>query len=244
LQPQTLQCTICRERQKPKFIRGFALAPPASDRLLLVIQVPHASDKRSVALLSSIDGFVLSLEGGEDAERARSCGTSTARASGRYRGRSCCRRSGATTRESPRIRSRRTSIDYGKRLSGMPPLRPSCSLKRAATNWCLDRGVMTTSDRRRSTRRRCRQLATGPFVSLQSDAYRRSCPGNSGADLDVADLKHASTSRRMTIPQSSSRLSYSLHKPPGWVRSCSTSGILQNQTSKRASACSDGHQRK
>ena len=68
LQPQTLQCTICRERQKPKFIRGFALAPPASDRLLLVIQVPHASDKRSVALLSCpIDGFVLSLEGGEDA---------------------------------------------------------------------------------------------------------------------------------------------------------------------------------
>jgi hypothetical protein len=37
-------------------------------RLLLVIQVPHASDKRSVALLSCpIDGFVLSLEGGEDA---------------------------------------------------------------------------------------------------------------------------------------------------------------------------------
>ena len=68
LQPQTLQCTICRERQKPKFIRGFALAPPASDRLLLVIQVPHASDKRSVALLSCpIDGFVLGLEGGEDA---------------------------------------------------------------------------------------------------------------------------------------------------------------------------------
>ena len=30
LQPQTLQCTICREGQKPKFIRGFALAPPAS----------------------------------------------------------------------------------------------------------------------------------------------------------------------------------------------------------------------
>ena len=62
------QCTICREGQKQKFIRGFALAPPASDRLLLVIQVPHASDKRSVALLSCpIDGFVLSLEGGEDA---------------------------------------------------------------------------------------------------------------------------------------------------------------------------------
>ena len=61
-QPQTLQCTICRERQKPKFIRGFALAPPASDRLLLVIQVPHASDKRGVALLSCpIDGFVLSF---------------------------------------------------------------------------------------------------------------------------------------------------------------------------------------
>jgi hypothetical protein len=72
LQPQTLQCTICRERQKPKFIRGFALAPPASDRLLLVIQVPHASDKRSVALLSCpIDGFVLSLEGREDAAAAR-----------------------------------------------------------------------------------------------------------------------------------------------------------------------------
>ena len=64
LQPQTLQCTICREGQKPKFIRGS----PASDRLLLVIQVPHASDKRSVALLSCpIDGFVLSLKGGEDA---------------------------------------------------------------------------------------------------------------------------------------------------------------------------------
>src|ERR1700693_6218204 len=40
---------------------------------------------------------------------------------------------------SPRTRSRRTSIDYGKRSSGMPALRPSCSLKRAATNWCLDR---------------------------------------------------------------------------------------------------------
>ena len=59
--------------------------------------------------------------------------------SGRYRGRSCCGRSGATTRESPRTRSRRTSIDYGKRSSGMPPLRPCCLLKRAATNWCLDR---------------------------------------------------------------------------------------------------------
>ena len=34
----------------------------------------------------------------------------------------------------------RTSIDYGKRLRRMPPLRPSWSLKRAATNWCLDRG--------------------------------------------------------------------------------------------------------
>ena len=43
---------------------------------------------------------------------------------------------------SPRTRSRRTSIDYGKRSSKMPPLRPPWSLKRAATNWCLDRGVM------------------------------------------------------------------------------------------------------
>jgi hypothetical protein len=35
---------------------------------LLFIQVPHASDKRSVALLSCpIDGFVLGLEVGEDA---------------------------------------------------------------------------------------------------------------------------------------------------------------------------------
>ena len=42
-------------------------------------------------------------------------------------------------RESPRTRSRRTSIDYGKRLRRMPPLRPSWSPKRAATNWCLDR---------------------------------------------------------------------------------------------------------
>jgi hypothetical protein len=67
-QPQTLQCTICREGQKPKFIKGFALARPPVIRLLLVIQVPHASDKRSVALLSCpIDGFVLGLEGGEDA---------------------------------------------------------------------------------------------------------------------------------------------------------------------------------
>jgi hypothetical protein len=67
-QPQTLQCTICREGQKPKFIKGFALARPPVIRLLLVIQVPHASDKRSVALLSCpIDGFVLGLKGGEDA---------------------------------------------------------------------------------------------------------------------------------------------------------------------------------
>jgi DNA-binding response OmpR family regulator len=57
----------------------------------------------------------------------------------RYRGRRCCSRSGATTRESPRTRSRRTSIDYGKRLRRMPPLRPSWSLKRVPTNWCLDR---------------------------------------------------------------------------------------------------------
>jgi hypothetical protein len=71
------------------------------------------------------------------------------------------KKSGATTRESPRTPSRRTSIDYGKRLSGMPPLRSSCSLKPAATNWCLDRGVMMTSDKRRSARRRCRPPATG-----------------------------------------------------------------------------------
>ena len=61
-------------------------------------------------------------------------------ASGRYRGRRCCRRSGATTRESPRTRSRRTSIDYGKRSRRMPPLPPSWSLNPAATNWCRDRG--------------------------------------------------------------------------------------------------------
>jgi hypothetical protein len=68
LQPQTLQCTICREGQKPKFIKGFALTRAPVIRLLLVIQVPHASDKGSMALLSCpIDGFVLGLEGGEDA---------------------------------------------------------------------------------------------------------------------------------------------------------------------------------
>jgi hypothetical protein len=72
LQPQTLQCTICREGQKPKFIQGFALARPPVIRLLLVIQVPHASDKRSVALLSCpIDGF---LEGGEDVVCVVFCG--------------------------------------------------------------------------------------------------------------------------------------------------------------------------
>ena len=52
---------------------------------------------------------------------------------------SCCRRSGATTRKSPRTRSRRHMYRLGKRSSGMPPIRPCCSLKRAATNWCLDR---------------------------------------------------------------------------------------------------------
>jgi hypothetical protein len=36
LQPQTLQCAICREGQKPKFIRGS----PASDRLLLRMPPP------------------------------------------------------------------------------------------------------------------------------------------------------------------------------------------------------------
>jgi hypothetical protein len=67
--------------------------------------------------------------------------------------------------------ARDTSIDYDKRLSGMPPLWPSCSLKWAATNWCLDRGVMTTSDRRRRTCRVADQLQPG-IVSLQSGAYR------------------------------------------------------------------------
>ena len=45
-----------------------------------------------------------------------------------------------------RAHARDARIDYGKRLRGMPPLRSSWSLKRAATNWCLDRGVMTISD--------------------------------------------------------------------------------------------------
>jgi CheY-like chemotaxis protein len=43
--------------------------------------------------------------------RPRSCATSTAPAGGRYRGRRCCGTSGVTIRESPRTRSRRTSID-------------------------------------------------------------------------------------------------------------------------------------
>jgi DNA-binding NarL/FixJ family response regulator len=55
-------------------------------------------------------------------------------ASGRYRGRRCCGKSGATIRESPRARSRRTSIDYGKRSRRTPPL------KWAATSRCLDGG--------------------------------------------------------------------------------------------------------
>ena len=54
-------------------------------------------------------------------------------------GRNCCRRSGATSRESPPTRWRRTSVDCGKRLRRTLPLRPSWSLKWAATNWCLDR---------------------------------------------------------------------------------------------------------
>ena len=45
-----------------------------------------------------------------------------------------CRKSGPTTRESPRTRSRRTSIDYGKRSRRMPPLRPSWLLKQADTS--------------------------------------------------------------------------------------------------------------
>jgi DNA-binding response OmpR family regulator len=65
---------------------------------------------------------------------------STAPASGRRPGRCCCRRSGATTRESPRTRSRRTSTDYGKRSRRMLPLPPSWSLNSAATDWCRDRG--------------------------------------------------------------------------------------------------------
>ena len=63
---QSAQCTICREGQMPKFVEGVALARPPAIRLLLVIQEPHASDKRSVALLSCpIDGF----QGGEDVLR-------------------------------------------------------------------------------------------------------------------------------------------------------------------------------
>jgi hypothetical protein len=55
-------------RPKAEVHSGVRFSPPASARLLLVIQVPHASDKRNVALLSCpIDGFVLGLEGGEDA---------------------------------------------------------------------------------------------------------------------------------------------------------------------------------
>ena len=99
----------------------------------------------------------------------------------------------------------------------MPPLRPSWSLKRAPTNWCLDRGVMTIGDRRRSTRRRCRQLATGPFVSPESDAYHRSCPRNSGADVDVADLKHASISRPAILDRRAYRVDHIccvINRPP------------------------------
>ena len=67
-QPQTLAMHYLSRRPKAEVHSGFALARPPVIRLLLVIQVPHASDKRSVALLSCpIDGFVLSLEGGEDA---------------------------------------------------------------------------------------------------------------------------------------------------------------------------------
>jgi hypothetical protein len=50
---------------------GFALARPPAIRLLLVIQEPHASDKRSVALLACpIDGF----QGGEDVVCVVFCG--------------------------------------------------------------------------------------------------------------------------------------------------------------------------
>jgi DNA-binding response OmpR family regulator len=45
-----------------------------------------------------------------------------------------CRKCGPTTLESPRIRSRRTSIDYGKRSRRMRPFRPSWLLKQAATS--------------------------------------------------------------------------------------------------------------
>ena len=65
--PQVAMHYLSR-RPKAEVHWGLALARPPAIRLLLVIQVPHASDKRSVALLSCpIDGFVLSLEGGEDA---------------------------------------------------------------------------------------------------------------------------------------------------------------------------------
>ena len=53
-------------RPKAEVHQGFALARPPVIRLLLVIQVPHARDKSSVALLSCpIDGF----QGGEDVLR-------------------------------------------------------------------------------------------------------------------------------------------------------------------------------
>src|SRR5580692_9152694 len=91
----------------------------------------------------------------------------TGPASDRYRGRRCRRRSGATTRESPRTRSRRTSIDYGKRLRRMPPLRPSWSLKRAATSWCLDRD-----------RHDDRGLYCVPCASSNSPSNRRRRPAH------------------------------------------------------------------
>jgi hypothetical protein len=64
LELQTLQCTICREGQKPKFIQAFALARPPVIRLLLVIQVPHTRDKSSPCF----------LEGGEDVVCVVFCG--------------------------------------------------------------------------------------------------------------------------------------------------------------------------
>ncbi len=51
-QPQTLQCTICREGQKPKFIQRFALArPPVIGFFLSFKCRTRAKEERGPAFL-------------------------------------------------------------------------------------------------------------------------------------------------------------------------------------------------
>jgi hypothetical protein len=55
-------------RPKAEVHSGLRFSPPASDQASSCHSSAARSDKRSVALLSCpIDGFVLGLEGGEDA---------------------------------------------------------------------------------------------------------------------------------------------------------------------------------